>query len=184
MTNIGEQIVSSYLQYIRKCEFIQTNLPTVDSQGEIDVVGINLKEKTVYVCEVAIHLTTGLQYVKNKRPNNIQKLTDKFSRDIVYATEYFPKFSRRYMLWSPVVKAGNKTPSYNQKSHISEIRKNIKATHGVEIDFVINEQFLSHMNEMRKFAESSTAELKCPVMRLFQIEYWLTKQIGKGAATP
>ena len=73
MINVGEQLVASYLQYIRKCEFTQTNLYTVDVQGEIDVVGIDLKRKKVYVCEVAIHLTTGLQYVKDKRPNNIQK---------------------------------------------------------------------------------------------------------------
>ena len=59
--NVGEQLVSSYLRYIRKCDFIQTNLYTVDVQGEIDVVGINLAERKVYVCEVAIHLTTGLQ---------------------------------------------------------------------------------------------------------------------------
>ena len=77
MINVGEQLVASYLQYIRECEFTQMNLYTVDSQGEIDVVGIDLNRKRVYVCEVAIHLTTGLQYVKDKRPNNIQKLTDK-----------------------------------------------------------------------------------------------------------
>ena len=38
--NVGEQLVSSYLRYIKKCDFIQTNLYTVESQGEIDVVGI------------------------------------------------------------------------------------------------------------------------------------------------
>ena len=43
--NIGEEIVSVYLQYIRGCEFIQQNLYTPDVQGEIDVVGINLKSK-------------------------------------------------------------------------------------------------------------------------------------------
>ena len=89
MINVGEQLVASYLQYIRECEFTQMNLYTVDSQGEIDVVGIDLNRKKVYVCEVAIHLTTGLQYVKDRRPNNIQKLTDKFSRDIEYTNKYF-----------------------------------------------------------------------------------------------
>ena len=58
--NVGEQLVSSYLRYIRKCDFIQTNLYTVGVQGKIDVVGIDLPERKVYVCEVAIHLTTGL----------------------------------------------------------------------------------------------------------------------------
>ena len=92
--NVGEQLVSSYLRYIRKCDFIQTNLYTVDAHGEIDVVGINLKEKKAYICEVAIHLTTGLQYVKDKRPNNVQKLTDKFSRDIEYANKYLSEYDK------------------------------------------------------------------------------------------
>jgi hypothetical protein len=36
-----------------------------------------LKKRKVYICEVAIHLSTGLRYVKNKRPNNVGKLTEK-----------------------------------------------------------------------------------------------------------
>ena len=87
--NTGEELVSSYLRYIRGCEFIQKNLYTVDTQGEIDVVGINLKEKSVYICEVAIHLITGLQYTKGTAPNNVQKLIQKLGRDIEYANAYF-----------------------------------------------------------------------------------------------
>jgi Holliday junction resolvase-like predicted endonuclease len=59
MFNLGEELVASYLEYIKGCDFIQKNLYTPDVQGEIDVVGINLKSKEIYVCEVAIHLTTG-----------------------------------------------------------------------------------------------------------------------------
>jgi Holliday junction resolvase-like predicted endonuclease len=80
--NIGEEIVAAYLQYIKHCEFIQQNLYTPDIQGEIDVVGINLEAKEIYVCEVAIHLTTGLTYVKDRKTNNVGKLTEKFSKDI------------------------------------------------------------------------------------------------------
>lgn len=179
MVNIGEQLVASYLQYIRKCDFIQTNLYTVDTQGEIDVVGINLKENKVYIAEVAVHLTTGLQYVKDKRPNNINKLTEKFSRDIEYAEKYFPGYERHYMLWSPIVKSGNKASQYNQLNHLSEIGENIHTKHGVDIEFIVNEQFLACLNEMRGFAKTATADLKCPVMRMFQIEEWLTKHVGK-----
>jgi len=137
MINVGEQLVASYLQYIRECEFTQTNLYTIDSQGEIDVVGIDLKRKKVYVCEVAIHLTTGLQYVKEKRPNNIQKLTDKFSRDIEYANKYFVDYEKHFMLWSPVVK-GKGSTQYNQLGHIGAIDQNIKTNFGVSIEFVVN----------------------------------------------
>lgn len=183
MTNIGEQLVASYLQYIKGCEFIQTNLYTVDSQGEIDVVGINLKENRVYIAEVAIHLTTGLQYVKDKRPNNVQKLTEKFSRDIEYARAYLGKYEAHFMLWSPIVKSGNKAPQYNQLAHLEEVRANIRVKYDVDIELVINESFLACMNQMRTFAKTATADLKCPVMRLFQIEEWLTKHVGKMGAS-
>src|ERR1043165_7410853 len=119
MINVGEQLVSSYLRYCRGCEFVQTNLYTIDSQGEIDVVGINLRERKVYICEVAIHLTTGLQYTKDKRPNNIHKLTDKFSRDIEYANKYLAEYDKHFMLCSPVVKARKEESLYNQLGHLS-----------------------------------------------------------------
>ena len=104
MINVGEQLVSSYLRYIRLCDFTQTNLYTIESQGEIDVVGVNLAEQQAYICEVAIHLTTGLQYTKNSRVNNIEKLTEKFSRDIEYARKYLREYNQHFMLWTPIVK--------------------------------------------------------------------------------
>lgn len=181
MINVGEQLVASYFRYIRGCEFIQTNVYTVDTQGEIDVVGINLKERKVYIAEVAIHLTLGLQYVKDKRPNNVAKLTEKFSRDIEYAEKYFADYDRHYMLWTPIVKGGSKASQYNQINHVAEIGSNIKAKYGVELEFVVNEKFQRCLAEMRTFAGSQTAELKCPVMRMMQIEEWLGKHVSRGA---
>jgi hypothetical protein len=177
--NVGEQLVSSYLRYIRNCEFTQTNLYTIEAQGEIDVVGINLKEKKVYICEVAIHLTTGLQYVKDKRPNNINKLTEKFTRDIEYANKYFATYEKHFMLWSPVVKRGKVDSVYNQMIHCDTVGANIKHSLDVCIDFIVNDRFMECMNEMRAYAKSETADLKCPVMRLLQIEELLTKHLGR-----
>ncbi|MEF8730829.1 MAG: hypothetical protein V5B40_02525 [Candidatus Accumulibacter meliphilus] len=180
--NVGEQLVSSYLRYIRKCDFIQTNLYTIEAHGEIDVVGINLKDKQVYICEVAIHLTTGLQYVKDKRPNNVQKLTDKFSRDIEYANKYLSDYDRHFMLWSPVVKDSQGQAIYNQLGHLAAIKASIKSSHDVELECVVNDAFLSCLQEMRKFASTATSELQCPVMRLLQIEEYLTRHVAKVAA--
>jgi hypothetical protein len=182
MINVGEQFVASYLQYIRGCEFIQTNLYTVDSQGEIDVVGLNLREKKVYVCEVAVHLTTGLQYVKDKRPNNIQKLTDKFFRDIAYANKYLAEYEKHFMLWSPVVKQGKGAALYNQLGHLTTIAENIRQAHGVEIEFIVNEAFRDSLRELRAFARRTTADIKCPVTRLLQIEEHLERHLSKAAA--
>jgi hypothetical protein len=102
--NIGEEIVAAYLQDIKKCEFIQQNLNTPDTQGEIDVIGIDIDNKILYVCEVAIHLVTGLRYTKNNRPNNVNKLFEKFTRDIEYSKKHFPHYKKHFILWSPIVK--------------------------------------------------------------------------------
>ena len=88
--NVGEEIVSAYLEFIKGCEFTQKNLQNPDIQGEIDVIGINLETKEVYVCEVAIHLETGFQYTKDAQPNRLAKTVEKFSKDIEYTRKYFP----------------------------------------------------------------------------------------------
>jgi len=180
--NVGEQLVSSYLRYIRKCDFIQTNLYTVDVQGEIDVVGINLAERKVYVCEVAIHLTTGLQYVKDKRPNNVNKLVEKFTRDIAYARKYLADYEHHFMLWSPIVKESKGNPVYDQAGHLSEVTSRIRESSQVELECVVNGAFHSAMRQMREFAGRQSAELQCPLMRLLQIEELLGRHVNKERA--
>jgi hypothetical protein len=177
--NTGEELVSSYLRYILGCEFIQKNLYTVYTQGEIDVVGINLKEKSVYICEVAIHLITGLQYTKGAAPNNFQKLTEKLSRDIEYANAFFPEYKKNIMLWTPIVKIGKDGSKHSQARDIKDIEINILNKYGIEVNFVINEKFLSCLREMRNFARKETSELKCPVMRFMQIEERLNMHVAK-----
>ena len=183
MLNVGEQLVSSYLRYIRGCDFIQTNLYTVESQGEIDVVGLNIAEQQIYICEVAVHLTTGLQYVKDNRPNNVQKLTDKFSRDIEYARKYFDEYNQHFMLWSPIVKDTQGNPENNQTRHLEEIKANIKRQYDIDIDCIVNEKFHACLKELRLYAATQTVALQCPLMRLMQIEELLGKHVSKATNT-
>lgn len=178
--NVGEQLVSSYLRYIKKCDFIQTNLYTVEVQGEIDVVGINLRDRKVYVCEVAIHMTTGLQYVKDKRPNNVNKLVEKFSRDIDYVRRHLPGYDHHFMLWSPIVKDSQGKPLYNQTQHLCDVKKQLLQTREVVLECVVNADFSAALSELRKYASQQTAELKCPLMRLLQIEELLSRHLKKG----
>lgn len=173
--NIGEEIVAAYLQYIKGCEFVQQNLYTPDVQGEIDVVGINLRTKELYVCEVAIHLTTGLMYVKDNKPNNVNKLTDKFSKDIEYANKYFSDYKKHFMLWTPIVKTAGEKAKDNQMNHIEQIRENINTKYAVDIDFIINEKFSECLQEMRVYAKKETKEIKSVPLRFMQIEAYLEK---------
>ena len=182
MLNVGEQLVSSYLRYIRKCDFIQTNLYTIESQGEIDVVGLNIAEQQVYICEVAIHLTTGLQYVRDNRPNNVQKLTDKFSRDIEYARKYLDEYNQHFMLWSPIVKDTQGNPANNQTRHLEEIKANIQEQYSIEIEFIVNERFQECLVELRNYARAETKNIQCPLVRLMQIEVLLDKHVSNRPA--
>ena len=175
--NIGEEIVAAYLQHIKGCEFIQQNLYTPDVQGEMDVVGIDLETKTIYVCEVAIHLITGLQYVKDSQPNNINKLTEKFSKDIEYTNKYFPDYIKHFMLWTPIVKVSGDKAKYNQLADIEKITENIRNKFGVTLECIINEHFSRCLAELREFARHETKDLKSPVLRFLQVEEYLKKHL-------
>jgi hypothetical protein len=178
--NIGEEITAAYLRAVKGCEFTQHNLQTVGAQGEIDVIGLNLKKKRLYVCEVAIHLTSGLRYVKNKRPNTAPKLIEKFSRDIEYAQKYYPKFQKHYMIWSPVVKSARAASKENQVRSITEIQQAIRNKYSVEIEAIINKRFSQCLDELRKHAAKTREELKSPVLRYLQIEEYLKAHIKRG----
>ena len=179
--NIGEEIVMAYLQYIKGCEFIQSNLYLPDIQGEIDVVGIDIDNKKIYVCEVAIHLITGLQYVHQteKRRNNVKKLVDKFSKDIEYAMKFFPDYEKIAMLWCPIVKNQKIGSKNNQLNDVMEIKNIIKEKYDVELMTIVNKDFMDCLNELKYFAVNDTKDNKSPVIRLMQIEGYLKKHLDK-----
>lgn len=191
MLNVGEQLVSSYLRYIRGCNFIQTNLPTTESQGEIDVIGLNMSKRQIYICEVAIHLG-GLQYttndvkngIKTTRPDNVQRLTDKFSRGIKYAREHWNEYNHHFMLWSPIVKDTKGKPENNQMLHLEEIKANIKEQYEIDLKCIVNQKFQECLAELRNYAADKTREFPCPLMRLMQIEEHIDEHIKKLTHMP
>ncbi len=179
MANVGEILVGDYLRIKESCDFIDYNVYTRDSQGEIDVIGINNKAKKVFICEVAIHLKTGIQYTKNKRPDTCQRLTDKFTKDIEYANKYFRGYKKEFMLWSPIVKDSKGKIEYNQADHLKRMTDEIKKRTKIKIQLMVNDKFHAAFLELKKYAASNSEELKSPVLRLLQIEGWLEKHIKK-----
>ena len=173
MENPGERLVGDYLRYIKGCDFIDFNVYTKLVQGEIDVIGVDHPNKRAYICEVVTHLTTGIQYVKNARPDTADRLIKKFLKDINYGAAAFRDYTVLYMLWSPVVRRSTiGKPLYDQFAHLTRVGDEIRAKTGVEIQFVTNEAYAEAINELRAFASCETKELKSPVMRFLQIEEW------------
>ena len=187
MENPGETLVGDYLRHIRGCDFVDYNVYTRTTQGEIDVVGIRNEEKEVFICEVVTHLTTGMQYTKSARPDTSRRLLAKFRKDIAYGRSAFRGYKTHYMLWSPVVKDSGGKELYNQFYHLGLLRDRIREELNEEIEFVINENYLAAIDELRVFAGKETKELKSPIMRFLQIEEWTKKRIrianGRDAMT-
>jgi hypothetical protein len=182
--NIGEEICGEWLRHIEQCEFIQYNLKTSDKQGEIDVIGLNMKTRTVYACEVAIHLVTGLQYTKNNQPDNIQRFSTKFRKDVAYVRENFKDYKHRFMLWSPIVRNQKAGAKHNQLAHVAEIVKALKSEIGVKVEPIINREFQKALAELREKAGDISKELDSSVMRYLQIEEWLKAHLGSAGMKP
>lgn len=179
MENPGERLVGDYLRHIKGCDFVDFNVYTRRTQGEIDVIGVNHAEKEVFICEVVTHLTTGIQYVKAARPDTSDRLIKKFLKDVQYGREAFVDSTVHFMLWSPVVRHSLGKPEYDQFAHLRRVRDEIREQTGVTVEFVINEDYVRAIDELRAYAARETKELKSPIMRFLQIEEWSRKNAGK-----
>jgi len=179
MLNIGEEIVAAYLKWVCGCNFVEPNLKIPNVQGEIDVVGINLEKKLIFICEAAVHLETGLQYVKGKRPDNVPRLTRKFEKGIEYAKTHFPHYVIRPMLWSPIVKNQSSESKYNQMRDVREIQQFVSERFGVELEAVVNDDFARRIDELRDAARNQTEALTSPVMRFMQVEQKLARHLQR-----
>lgn len=163
--NIGEELTGAYLKYIKHCDFIEYNIKDSDlDSGEIDVAGIVVDEKTVYFCEVAIHLTTGLQYDSNKAENT-KKIYKKFDRASKYATKKYRGYTHKFQLWSPVVK---KTGTTSQMDSLQDAVEMLNKE-GIEVDLIINEKYAETIEQLSDYAKKQTTAFENPAMRMLQI---------------
>lgn len=156
LTDIGEYVVGACLQLQEGCDFVDYNVRPpgggLDGLGELDVVGLNFKSKTAFVCEVTTHIR-GLLYVNNQE--TIKRLTKKHERQKAYALKYLSNFENlRFQFWSPVVPVGYMTKSLAQ-------------IEGLEL--VINGQYRQQVEALRSLARQTTHDARNPVFRMLQI---------------
>jgi hypothetical protein len=174
--NTGEEIVGEYLRHIKHCDFVETNIDTTATQGEIDVIGINLNTNEVYACEVTTHLVTGMRYSRSGKNDNVERIVKKFSKDIEYVHDKFPNYAPHFMLWSPIVKSAGPTAKNNQMNDVDEIVKIIKDEYDIDLEIVINNDYYDCLFELRGYASKETKALGS-FMRYLQIEESLKKHL-------
>ena len=156
LTDIGEFIVGAYLQLIEECDFIDYNVrpPGGGLKGlnELDVVGLNFKTNTAYLCEVTTHIQ-GLLYKNNQE--TIRRIKKKHERQKEYAKTYLKNFkNHRFMFWSPVVPVGYLT---------QELQK-IKT-----LELIINGEYKNRIEKLRELAKKITHDTRNPFFRMLQI---------------
>lgn len=182
MPDPGEELVGEYLKHILGCEFVEYNLMTPDVQGEIDVIGIDVDKRKLFVCEVATHLQ-GLQYTKRRNgktgPDNVDRFIKKFGKNIPYAEKYFADYDTRFMIWSPVVRIAGPNAQHNPMADLQEVVTTMEQQTGYRIEPIVNENYQRCLDELREFARNETKELKSPIMRMIQIQEHLDKHLQK-----
>ncbi len=156
LTDVGEFIVGAHLQLIEECDFIDYNVRPpgggLKGLGELDVVGLNFKSNTAYLCEVTTHIR-GVLYKNNQE--TINRIKKKHERQIEYANKYLKNFkNHRFMFWSPVVPIGYIT------DHLQEIE-------GLEL--VINGEYKKRIEQLRLLARNTTHDARNPFFRMLQI---------------
>lgn len=177
MKTVSEEICGDYLKEILHCDFVEYNIRTTLTQGEIDVVGIRLSDKTIYLCEVAAHIN-GLGYSKNGKPDDYDRFRKKFQKNIQYAENKLSDFKNiNLMIWSPIVKISGKKAKYCVYKELIRLKEDIYKETNIDINLVINEHFESKLNELRLIASKQTTNFSSRIMRYFQIEEFLTKHL-------
>ncbi len=156
LTDIGEYIVGASLQLIYHCDVVDYNIrpPGGGMKGlsELDVVGLNFKTNTAFLCEVTTHIR-GLLYKDNQE--TIRRIIKKHKVQQDYADSILSRFENHvFMFWSPVVPVGYIT------DNLSKIET---------LDSVINGEYKRHIEILQEKAKSMTHDAKNPFFRMLQI---------------
>lgn len=149
-TEAGEFVVGAYLTHLRGCGIIlyNTRPPGGKLAGlhELDVIGLNLAEKKAYLCEVTTHL-------RGLRPVTLERIPAKHKQQKLYAENHLAGFATRFMFWSPLV-----TPRQAEALRLV----------GFD-DVIVNGDYTRAVDELRKVAKGTKADLGNPFMRTIQI---------------
>ncbi|MEF3279493.1 MAG: hypothetical protein K6357_00790 [Elusimicrobiota bacterium] len=177
LPEMGEYLVRAYLEHCKGCKIVCYNVKTGKGQGEIDVMGFNFPEKTIFICEVATHLD-GILYGKTL-DTTVEKILSKFENMKTYVEENINKnkcFNKvHYMFWAPKV-SGNTLKALEEK--ISEFKKTLNSEE--ELKLVINDEYTKCFHELKEKAKKSTTDTGNPAFRMLQIEQHFLIKVKKN----
>lgn len=163
--DMGESLVGAYLRYGERCDFVVYGTQT-EKQGEIDVIGFQVEQRRVWMCEVATHLD-GLLYGRAGSSGTLVKVQTKVERAVAFGERTFPEQDRRFEWWSPKV---GPTLLAGLDELVTEL-----VSPGTTIEFVVNEEYSRRVERLLEEAAKATKATPEPFFRSLQI---LTHLVG------
>lgn len=168
-----EEFVGEYLRIVKECDFIKYNekftVKTEDSHkqkgmSEVDVIGINLKKRIIFVCEVSAQME-GI-YDTYPAKLDYRNKNNKFAKNQRYIEEHFKDFEPKtvkHMFWCPILKEKQKE----------------KFTLPNYVELIDGQKFLDKINELKEILAKSKKDYASPVIRFLQIFAHLEKKKNK-----
>jgi hypothetical protein len=157
--DMGESLVGAYLRYGVNCDFVVYGTQT-EKQGEIDVIGFQVEQRCVWMCEVATHLD-GLQYGSGGAPATLAKIRQKVERAVAFGNRMFSDQERRFEWWSPRV-------GPTLATGLEEVAAELSSP-DTTVDFVINEEYADRVALLVEKARKGTKPTPEPFFRSLQI---------------
>jgi hypothetical protein len=153
---MGEYLVGAYLKIIKGCDFVDYNVRRpgggLEGLNELDVIGLDFKTKTAYLCEVTTHIR-GTLYKDNT--TTVERISKKNQIHKEYADKFLEEFPERHlMFWSIYVPKGAITEGLNKID---------------DLELVINEEYTKRVSELRAKAKELTHDTGNPFFRALQI---------------
>lgn len=158
MPEMGENLAGCYLKLILGCEIVVYN-QRIFRQGEVDVIGIDLDKKIIYLCEVTTHIL-GVGYGKSYQ-DSIKRIRNKFTMDIKYSKNILKEFKKVFMYWAPNVPSGI--------VKLLESYKKELVNKGVDFRLVINREYAERVNQLAELAKKDAQNRGEPFYRVLQI---------------
>jgi len=157
---MGQYAVGACLRFFYGCKIVAYDQQFYNAKfEEIDVVGVNPSQNTVYICEVIVQLD-GLKLGPDNR-TTLQNLRKRFEKMKYYGEKFFANFNKQYMFWSPYVPKGALTDGLS-KLHVEL---------SINISFKVNKFFREDIVRLMEKARSSTSDYGEPFLRALQIVY-------------
>jgi Holliday junction resolvase-like predicted endonuclease len=158
MAEMGEYVVGAYLKHIKGCQHVWYNV-RAGKQGEIDVVGLDLRRRIVYICEVETHIKGLLVSKKGLGDVTAETIQEQLKSAIIYGKQWSRVLTPKYMFWSPKVPKGRRT------AQLQQIRRTLES----DVEIVINSEYKKRVRGLQEMARHDDSTSGEPFYRALQI---------------